>query len=339
VVRWNGAARATRYVDNTRLEIDVSAADVAAAGTASVTVHTPGAGTSGAAQLAIRPVPAATRTALRTLTIPAVDMVYDPHSGRLYASLGATGARSNRILAIDPATGVVVDSVMLAGDPGSLAVSEDGSTLWVELTATHEIRRVALPSLTPGTAFSTDGYYAGEIHPLPGRPGTIAVALENPFTSPRYRGVAVYDDGATSERGFSTLRVDPGGVTVARMTGGRSGVYMRIRYANGRVYGSNGGVLDAARHEPIAAFQGGTPHVGFALLPDARLGRVFYVNDGVFTAYDMNTFEALGSFTVGAAFTEHPANSRLRLVRWAADGLAYRVDNRIVIFRTPLAAP
>src|SRR5207237_8210781 len=48
VVRWNGAARATTYVSATQLTAVVSAADIATAGTAPVTVFTgaPGGGTS-----------------------------------------------------------------------------------------------------------------------------------------------------------------------------------------------------------------------------------------------------------------------------------------------------
>lgn len=365
VVRWNGVDRPTNYISRNRLEIAVTAADVAAPGTASITVHTPGGGTSQAAQLTVRAVPAATRTSLRTLNVPAVDMVYDAHSARLYVSLGAQTPRLNRILAIDPLTGAVTDSVIVGGDPGSLAVSDDGRTLWVELAATHQILPVSLPSLTPGVPFSTDGHYVAEIHPLPGSPGTIAVALENPWSSPRYRGVAVYDhgvrraqtaashigsnsiswgedetviygaDGETSERGFRTLRVDASGVRETRMTGGMTWAYSRIRYASGRVYTNAGAVIDASRHQQV----GSVPAGGMVLYPDAALGRLFYVSDGLFTAYDMNTFQTLGSFSVGGMFGEHPANARPRLVRWAPDGLAYRVDDTIVIFRSPLAGP
>src|SRR5882724_1747622 len=49
VVRWNGAARTTTFVSSTQLQAAITAADVATAGTASVTVFspTPGGGTSG----------------------------------------------------------------------------------------------------------------------------------------------------------------------------------------------------------------------------------------------------------------------------------------------------
>ena len=36
----------------------------------------------------------------------------------------------------------VVDSVLVGGSPGKLALSDDGSTLWVALDATGQVRRI-----------------------------------------------------------------------------------------------------------------------------------------------------------------------------------------------------
>ena len=55
VVRWNGSDRATSYVNNIRLTVSIPAADIATAGSASVTVFnpTPGGGTSNAVTFSI----------------------------------------------------------------------------------------------------------------------------------------------------------------------------------------------------------------------------------------------------------------------------------------------
>ena len=55
VVRWNGSDRTTTFVNSTQLQATISAADIATAGTASVTVFnpTPGGGTSNAVTLNI----------------------------------------------------------------------------------------------------------------------------------------------------------------------------------------------------------------------------------------------------------------------------------------------
>ena len=62
VVRWNGVDRPTTYLDEDALVARISAADLAAPGSANVTVHTPapGGGTSTPRSLPILAVPAAT---------------------------------------------------------------------------------------------------------------------------------------------------------------------------------------------------------------------------------------------------------------------------------------
>jgi hypothetical protein len=62
VVRWNGSDRPTTVVSSTRLTAAIAAADVAAAGTAQVTVFTsaPGGGTSAALPFTIAPPPTLT---------------------------------------------------------------------------------------------------------------------------------------------------------------------------------------------------------------------------------------------------------------------------------------
>src|SRR5207248_5522454 len=64
-VQWNGAARTTTFVSATRLTAAIPAADLAATGTASVTVVTPapGGGTSAAQTFAVNN-PAPTLTSL-----------------------------------------------------------------------------------------------------------------------------------------------------------------------------------------------------------------------------------------------------------------------------------
>lgn len=367
VVRWNGADRTTRYVSGSRLEITVSSADVASPGAASLTVHTPGGGTSAAAQLTIRAVPASTTSGLLTVALPASAVVWDARSGRLYASIPSGASQhANEVVAINPETGAITGSVLAGSNPGALALSDDGSALWVALDGSGEVRRLELPGLTPGLAFSLGGSRVEEMHVMPGRPGTLAIALRNTCCSPRHEGVALYDDGVrrtratqghtgsntiafgdsasvlygynneTTEYGFRTISVAADGLREVRVTGNVIGsFYTRIAFAAGRVYGTNGAVADAARHVRVGTFSGG----GWAVLPLPDLGRVAFVGDGgVVTVHDMNTFQQLGQVTVGGG-SEHPALSRMRLVRWGTDGLAFRDGTSIRIFRTPLAGP
>jgi len=70
VVRWNGSSRPTTYVSATQLQAAIAAADIAAAGTAQVTVLTPapGGGTSAAAGFLVGTPPVLTVSATSVAT-------------------------------------------------------------------------------------------------------------------------------------------------------------------------------------------------------------------------------------------------------------------------------
>src|SRR5262245_23815363 len=93
VVRWNGSDRPTTVLDSTALLADISASDLAAPTTASITVFNsdPGSGLSTAASLPIVAVPVATHPSA-TFSV-GYSMSGRPHgvsvapSGRLYVSL------------------------------------------------------------------------------------------------------------------------------------------------------------------------------------------------------------------------------------------------------------
>src|SRR5207247_5334528 len=72
VVRWNGSSRTTTFVSHGQLQAQITAADIATAGTASVTVFTPtpGGGTSAAKTFTINnPVPTATSISPSTAAV------------------------------------------------------------------------------------------------------------------------------------------------------------------------------------------------------------------------------------------------------------------------------
>lgn len=360
-VRWNGQPRPTNYVSSTRLEVSVASADVASPGTAQVTVHTPGGGTSAAAPLVIRtPGPLSFMDTL-SVELSVRDMVYDARSGRIYAAVGSTApAQANTVVAIDPATGTVTGSVLVGSNPTKLALSDDGTALWVALEGTGQVRRLHLPSLTLGTVFSLGEERVESMDVMPGRPGTVAIALGNRCCSPSHEGVAIYDDGVRRPRstpghigynlvvfgesgnvlygqsleggGFATLRVASDGVAVERVSGiSRAG--HTLRFARGRVYTSGGGVIDGARHEAVGAM----PLLASAMAVDVGLGRVFfaredYPHNARLLVYDLNTFQLLDDEDSGLPFI-------YRLVRWGSDGLAVAVDDRIHLFRSPIAGP
>jgi hypothetical protein len=362
VVQWNGQPRPTQYVSGTRLEATISSADVAAPGAVAVTVHTPGGGTSATRQITIRTPGSTAVTSTRTLALPIADMVYDDGRNRIYASIPNTpgaGARANTVVAIDPGTGNITGQVLAGSNPAALALSEDGSTLWVALNGSGSVRRLSLPDLTPGLTFSLDGQAVEEMKAMPGRPGSVAISLRNTCCSPRHEGVAVYDNGVrrsrvtedhtgsnsiafgesasvlygynneTTEFGFRTMSVGADGVTTLHTVRNLiDGFSQRIQFARGRVYSTGGDVLDAARRERVGAFATG----GNDMAVDPVLGRIFFTASfsGQVSVYDLNTFQSLGTVNAGATG---------RLLRWGSNGLAIADETSLIIIRTPIAGP
>jgi hypothetical protein len=355
VVQWNGAARTTRFISNTRLETTLTGADVASARTASITVHTPGAGTSEAAQLTVRAPGPVTITSLLTLDLSAADVAYDAGRNRFYASITA-GEHANTVVRINPATGAIEASVGVGSNPGKLAVSSDGSTLWVGLNGSNQVRRVALASFTAGGAFSTL-HRPTELHAVPGQPGAVAVVRESPVT--------IYDDGVardaegssgsvafgetagvmygfnnySSEFGLRTFRIDAAGVTETKVQVDLlHGYSTRILFSAGRVYGSNGMVVDPGHGVQMGQFEAGAVPSSFGV--DTRLGRAFFIqSSGHLSVFDVNTFQPLGSVFVASMYNEHPVFGRERLLQWGTDGLVVNDGQRLHIFRTPIAGP
>lgn len=204
---------------------------------------------------------------------------------------------------------------------------------------------------------------------MPGAPRTVAISKMNPFSSPRHLGVFVYDDGVqrtlagpghtgsntiafgetasvlygynneTTDFGFRTMSVTPSGVTVTNVTGGLlGGFYQRIVFAAGRVYGTSGAVVDARRRVAVGAFGGGGGS-NWSVYADVPLGRAYFLAAGTLYAFDLNNYQSLGSVAISGVNEEHPAITRAKLVRWGADGLAFRDGVRIYIIRATIAAP
>src|SRR5262249_426415 len=71
---------------------------------------------------------------IRQLSLSANDLVYDPVTKRIYASLGSSaGANSDSIAVIDPVTGAVGPFIPVGSNPGKIAISDNGQNLYVGL--------------------------------------------------------------------------------------------------------------------------------------------------------------------------------------------------------------
>lgn len=156
--------------------------------------------------------------------IAARALVADPVRHVLYAAVGAGAPMyENRVVTIDPDRGRIVDSVPVGSNPNALALSEDGSVLWVSLAGASSIRRIDLHcSLTaPGPEYDLPiRAQARRLFPLPGRPGSVAAQMAGGNrSSVNYSGTAFYDDGVRrtglDRFGASRMVLGPPGVFFA----------------------------------------------------------------------------------------------------------------------------
>lgn len=139
---------------------------------------------------------------VRSLTIDARDMAYDPVRDVVYASVGsAEGVRGNSVVAIDPVTARVVWSTFVGSDPESIALTRDGSRLWVALAGSGSMRAVDVATHVAGPEIplgsGAEPYRPFALATLDD--GAVAVVGEG---SPADRDPMVYDEGV--RRGATT---------------------------------------------------------------------------------------------------------------------------------------
>jgi hypothetical protein len=358
IVRWDGADRPTTYVDQNTLTAAISAADVALADTVRITVFSPppGGGESSASDFVVAP---AGVSSLRIISLAANDLLMEPTSGKLFASVGGFGGdRANSLTPIDPVTGTMGTSVAIGSEPTRMARSDNGQYLYVALRGAAAIRRYNIGSSTAELQFAVGNdpfggaLYAEDIAVLPGAPQTVAVSTMFPNSSPRHAGVRIYDDGVaratataghtgsneieaasattlyganteTTEFGIRTMLVAAAGVTVTqtygRLAPGFGGEYVLV---GGRLYTPGGTVIDPTVGQLVGTYQGGRGPLAVDLPND----RVFFLQSDGIAVYRASTYGFLGRIAVTTG-GDH-------LVRWGTNGLAFAAAESIYLITT-----
>lgn len=190
VVYINGVAQPTTYQSDTSLSVTFDPSVVNMVGAIPVTVvnPTPGGGSSTSYPL----------IGYRSLPLTASALTVDPVGGLLYAAIPATAAQNpNTIIPINPATGAMMTPIAVAAGPRALAVSDDGSELYV--ASTGVLQRINLKTLAIEKTFNLPvdsewgQTYVQEMHVVPGSPQSIVVEL---FANvdPAEDGAALYND-------------------------------------------------------------------------------------------------------------------------------------------------
>jgi DNA-binding beta-propeller fold protein YncE len=301
------------------------------------------------------------------LELPANDLVWGPSAQRIYASVPSfVGPWGNSIVAIDPRTGRTGEPVFVGSEPHKLAVSDDASTLYVMLDGAYAIRRVALPSLTPGLQFVVQTDFGREqgvedIEVQPGNPDVIAVSrYQLDGGTPRAGGIAIYDDGVlrdldgplgtnvnliefsddpslligidneNSPPDFYRLRVDGDGVALVDETPDLAGgVAVQLDYAAGRVYQSQGSVVDPHTNPP--SYVGSYPQApigSYDVLADPAGDRLYVLLGDGFAIYALASFTKLDEIEIPGieGFPRH-------LTQWGPGSLAFHTtEGQVLLF-------
>jgi len=144
------------------------------------------------------------------LNLAANQIVYDSGRQLLYASVGSTDtSHPNSVAIIDPSTASVTAAISVGADPHRLALSQDGSYLYVGANGINSVQRINLASKTIEATIGLGGnsLVAGDIQVMPGASKTVAVVRKAPFSSPSAVDVAIFDDTTMRPNTTSSTRV------------------------------------------------------------------------------------------------------------------------------------
>jgi hypothetical protein len=220
--------------------------------------------------------------AMLKVPIQAEHIALDPARGYLYASVaGAAADYPNTIVVLHAQTGAVLSSIPVGSNPGVLALSDDGTMLWVGLDGSAAIRRIGLSTSTPelGPLHVLPKPSESSIGPtkvtamkaIPGSPLSVLVTLNgagganavlddgvarstmckfpDPVSTELAMGPAGYAFGLDdSNTGFPfvTLAISSAGVTCKKFSDLAQGFDNGILYRDGRAYTRSGDIIDVS---------------------------------------------------------------------------------------------
>lgn len=308
-----------------------------------------------------QPGQAQTAPTIRTINLSVNEMVYDPISKKIYATVpSSAGANGNSITVIDPVTANVGPSVFVGSEPNKLAISDDGKYLYVGLDGAAAVRRFNVQTLTPETQFTLGNeqfggpLLASDIAVMPGCSDTVLIARASSSSSSSGT-IAVYDNGvrrgpANPTENFSgavAFGISP--VTAFVFNGSdlrRVGIT-----SNGlRSLDNTGGLLTSGSAEtkvdgnliftpagrvvdPIAKSILGTfSNVSSAIVePETAQGKVFFLRSasdfpgGGNQTYRIVAFNQHTFLPLGSVDVPNVNGSPRSLVRFGQDGIAFNV--------------
>jgi len=319
------------------------------------------------------PVPTPGPGELREVNLTTNDLVIDPVTQTIFASVPSSVSPSgNSLTPIDPVTGVTGTPVTVGSEPGKLAISDDGSSIYVSLDGANAVRRFDVVSRTPGLQFSLGNDMFGgptrveDLAVAPGQPNTLAVARQRTNGTPKHAGVVVYDNGIprtvmtpdltgsnaiefsrspeilygqnteSSEDGFRRMAVGPCGLFIFNKV--EKLIFGDFRFDEGLVFARSGRVVDPETMTIRGTFALAPPLVSVnpqAIAPEVKARRVYFiVSEGGSTF--LRVYDSKTFLRLGELRLPSITDSVTSLVRWGGNGLAFRTASRVYLLQNAL---
>ncbi len=305
------------------------------------------------------------------LRLPTNDLVFDPVSQRLLASVPSSAGPGlgNTITVIDPVQGTIEASVFIGSEPHELSLARGMSTLWVRIDGAYAFRRFDTLTRTIGPLFPV-GHNPGEapmkadsIAALPGRSNALVISRGIVGSTGR-RGTALYVDGiergpnlATEAQtlaitddaqtlvgfaGFTTAQelwrgvIDQNGArTLAVMQSYLVGTALEM--TNDVVYTTFGYALDPRSLAVLGRYTGG----GGAVEVVQEENRVYFMYETELKIFNLTTFDLLDTVqlpNVSGRIDQLVRTGPERLAINTDAGNVYMIDLKPPLPTTPIPA-
>jgi trimeric autotransporter adhesin len=358
-VQWNGKTLATTFVNGNEIEFTPTKNELSSAAFVPITVTNPSpGGISNQVDFDVT-----YEASVTTLDLPANDIIWDPYSQLLYASLPSSyGPNGNSIAVIKPKTGKVIGYYYAGSEPNQLALSSDSQYLYVGLNGNGSVQRLILPNFTPDidVSLGTSEYgginVAEAVQVVPTEDHIFAVVETSGCCGGGYgvyffqdstqlNSISSYDEGFTSIAFASSSTMygfgDPDITQIAVSSSGGTVITQwddlvegnAIWYANGLIYGNGGQAFNPATGLLLGTYDLSTDvccdYTYNSILPSPAFNRLFAAGTTPFlsgtgvTAYDLDEFTPLAA----AGLSQFDGENIGDTVFWDADGMAFIVGS------------
>jgi len=352
-VSWNGTSLPTTFVSSTQLSATIAASLITKMGSAQIAVVTgsPGGGTSGALTFSI----------FRSVALDNNDVIFDPFTRKLYASIPSTAHQvtGNSIVSIDPQTGELGTPVFIGSEPTRMGISDDGLYLYVVLSGANAVRRMNLTTLTAGTQFTTvnplfGAFTASDVAVMPGNPNAVSTcgyadgiqvwdvtnsgATARPLT--KALGNDVYEGSVLAWGSAVNLYSNDEGLdpsTLHRFVVGSTSfaetdeTYLdavdgKITYSGGLVFSDGGGVVDPSPAPPNTPQLMGRLVGGGSSAVDMTINGAFFLDQNSYGKMSrvITAADPTHFVTTGSVELDNLTGDAFDLIRWGGNGIAFR---------------